>query len=257
MLEYPLARERRSGFDLIAVQNHLIDAQWTLNVQYKAIAQEKQRLIAGKKSYHLTWFRRRMAQLDKYLKAITSTIGIGKVIGDGYAWIFYRDDVALIEQHLSQQRQPHLSLGVGGIGDRALDLARIADVHGHDFDPERWCHRLDRSKLTGAGGNGGIAKDRRPRHIRGDLLQQLKPLTADAVFEYGETSGVAARPRQARYEAGAHWINHHYEYERHCARDPQERCDGRSAGGNYDVRRQGEQFAGGLSTRSASLAPQR
>ena len=108
------------GRDLVAVQNELISAQWMLNVQYRAIVQEKERLIAGKQKYQGTWFSRRMARLDHYLKAIKSAIGIGKTIGDGYAWIFYHHDVHLIEQHFRRQPQTNLPPGVGGIGERAF-----------------------------------------------------------------------------------------------------------------------------------------
>lgn len=108
------------GRDLVAVQNELISAQWMLNVQYRAIVQEKERLIAGKQKYQGTWFSRRMARLDHYLKAIKSAIGIGKTIGDGYAWIFYHHDVHLIEQHFRRQPQTDLPPGVGGIGERAF-----------------------------------------------------------------------------------------------------------------------------------------
>ena len=52
-------------------------------------------------------------------------------------------------------------------------------------------------------GVGGIPKDRHARHARRDLLEQLQPFSAQAVFELHKTGGVAARPRQAIDEAGA------------------------------------------------------
>jgi hypothetical protein len=53
-----------------------------------------------------------------------------------------------------------------------------------------------------AGPYGGISKNRRPRHAWRDLLEQLQPFAAHAVFEQHETGGVAARPCQAVDEAG-------------------------------------------------------
>ena len=50
---------------------------------------------------------------------------------------------------------------------------------------------------------GGIAKDRRSRHARRDLFEQLQPFSAQAVLERRETGGVAAWLRQARDETGA------------------------------------------------------
>jgi hypothetical protein len=61
-----------------------------------------------------------MAQLDTYLKILKGEIGSAKVIGDGYAWIFYRTDDHLIDEHLKRQRQTNLPPGVGGIGERAF-----------------------------------------------------------------------------------------------------------------------------------------
>ncbi|MHC4049182.1 hypothetical protein [Bradyrhizobium sp. 25ACV] len=119
-----------NGADLLAVQKRLIDAQWILQDQYKAVTQEKQRLIARKVTYQPAWFSRRMAQLDGYLKAITSAMGIGKVIGDGFAWIFYHNDVPLIEQHLYRQRQTLLPPGVGGIGERAF-VEKLQGLNRH------------------------------------------------------------------------------------------------------------------------------
>ena len=43
---------------------------------------------------------------------------------------------------------------------------------------------------------GWIPKDCRSRHARRDLLEQLQPFPAHAVFKLHKTGGVAARPRQ-------------------------------------------------------------
>ena len=39
------------------------------------------------------------------------------------------------------------------------------------------------AELADPGGDGGIPKDRRPRHAGRDLLEQLQPFPAQAVFE--------------------------------------------------------------------------
>ena len=63
----------------------------------------------------------------------------------------------------------------------------------------------------------GIPKDRRSRHTRRDLLEQLQPFPAQAVFERHETGGVAAGPRQAIDQAGADRIDDDREHDRHGA----------------------------------------
>jgi hypothetical protein len=65
------------------------------------------------------------------------------------------------------------------------------------------CLKNISGELADAGGDGGIAKHRRPRDAWRDLLEQLQPLPAQTVFELHEAGGVAARPRQAFHEAGA------------------------------------------------------
>jgi hypothetical protein len=112
--------QKDHGQQLIECQSKLIEALWILDAQYRAVSSEKKRLIDKKNSYVATWFARRMAQLDTYLKILTGEIGSAKVIGDGYAWIFYRTDEHLIDEHLKRQRQINLPPGVGGIGERAF-----------------------------------------------------------------------------------------------------------------------------------------
>jgi hypothetical protein len=61
---------------------------------------------------------------------LKSEIGSAKVIGDGYAWIFYRNDEDLIDQHLKCQRQINLPPGIGGIGERAF-AEKLQGLNGH------------------------------------------------------------------------------------------------------------------------------
>ena len=91
-------------------------------------------------------------------------------------------------------------------------------------------------------GYGGIPKDRRSRHARRDLLEQLQPFPAQAVFELHKAGGVAARPRQAIDEAGADRIGDDREHDRHGAGRLQQRRHGRGASGQDDVRRERDQF---------------
>ena len=109
---------------------------------------------------------------------------------------------------------------------------------------------------------GGIPKDRRSRHARRDLLEQLQPFPADAVFEIHETGGVAARPRQAVDEAGADRIgDDDREHDRHGAGRLQQRRHGRGAMGQNDVRRERDQFrrvsanVGGIGCGPAGVDP--
>ena len=92
------------------------------------------------------------------------------------------------------------------------------------------------------GGKGGTLKHRNTRHARHDLLEQLQPFPAQAEFERHESGGVAARPRQAVDEAGAHWIDDDREHDRHGASRLEQRPHGRGALGQNDIRRERDQF---------------
>ncbi|TGS18270.1 hypothetical protein EN833_15125 [Mesorhizobium sp. M4B.F.Ca.ET.190.01.1.1] len=97
-----------------------------LDHTYRRIKAEQERLIGRKTSYTPAWFARRIAKLDLYLKAIKEAIGIGRGIGDGFAWIFYQAERELLDEHAKEQRQLLLPPAVGGIGE----LAFIAKMQG-------------------------------------------------------------------------------------------------------------------------------
>src|SRR5262249_42758383 len=90
--------------------------------------------------------------------------------------------------------------------DTGLDFAGVADVDWAQLHSERWRYGLDGPPHTDAGRDGRIAKDRRARQARRDLLEHLQQFPANAVFEHGKAGGIAARPRQARDEASPYRI---------------------------------------------------
>jgi len=101
-------------------QIRLTKAFVKLDATYRAIKTEKDRLIEKKSRFQPSWFSARMGRLDLYLKAIKEALGIARSLGDGFAWIFYRDEDALLEAHAREQRQLLLPPNVGGLGERAF-----------------------------------------------------------------------------------------------------------------------------------------
>ena len=88
----------------------------------------------------------------------------------------------------------------------------------------------------------GIPKDRHSRHVRRDLLEQLQPFRAHAVFEI--VKPVALPPGRARLATkpaptGSSDVR---EHDRHGAGRLQQRRHGRAASGQNDVRRERDQF---------------
>lgn len=105
---------------LVDFQTRLTKAFVNLDGTYRAIKAEKNRLIERKRRYRPTWFSARMKKLDLYLTAVKEALGIGRSLGDGFAWIFYRNEGALLEAHAREQRQLLLPPNVGGVGERAF-----------------------------------------------------------------------------------------------------------------------------------------
>ena len=91
-----------------------------------------------------------------------------------------------------------------GCSDGAVDLGRVSHVDRTQLHAERRRHGLDRAQLADAGRYGRIPKDRRSRHARRDLLEQLQPFRTDAEFELGKSGGVAARHVREHAPAAGH-----------------------------------------------------
>src|SRR5262249_8316903 len=79
-------------------------------------------------------------------------------------------------------------------------------------------------------------------YSRRDLLEQLQPFGADAIFEHRKTSRVATRLRQARDIAAAHWIGRVHKYDRERAARLLKRAHHRAAVSEDNIRRQLNQF---------------
>ena len=93
------------------------------------------------------------------------------------------------DQIAMNERQPacrHDQAAAGGAREGrncAFDLGGVAHVDRANLHPERGCRGLDSAPLARTGRLGGIPKDRRSRHARRDLLEQVQPFRAIAVLE--------------------------------------------------------------------------
>ena len=85
---------------------------------------------------------------------------------------------------------------------------------------------------------------RRARHAGRDLLEQLQPFRAQAVFELGEAGDVAAWPRDALDETGADRIDGLREHDRHRAGGLPHGSHDVAAGSQDHVRGERGQFRG-------------
>jgi hypothetical protein len=103
--------------DFHSFQATLCLAMMRLETLYRQIHEEKRHLIDRKQSVSTTWFAKRMKTLDGYADSITRTVSIGKVIGDGFAWLFYQLESDLLFEHHKHEPVFHLPIGDGGLGE--------------------------------------------------------------------------------------------------------------------------------------------
>lgn len=115
--------------DILNFQGELIKAVSNLELLSTAIKTELKCLRARKVRLSLRYYETRSAVLDRYDKALADTLAIGRAIGDSFAWFFYENDRALIQEHLKHDRQVTLPVGVGGLGER-LFVSSIRGLGG-------------------------------------------------------------------------------------------------------------------------------
>src|SRR5215468_5331178 len=132
--------------------------------------------------------------------------------------------------------------GARQIRDAALDLAGIARVERTNLHAQERSHRLNRAQLPAPGGDARVANNRRAAHAGRNLLEQLEPFAAHAVYDARKSGRVAARPRQARDEAAADRIAGIHEHDREGTGFSVQRHQARGAADQNDVRGERDQF---------------
>src|SRR5262245_61697995 len=126
--------------------------------------------------------------------------------------------------------------------DGLLDLLGDANVDWAYVYPNRWRGGLNDGELADPGSQRRISQHCGARDAWGDLLQQLRPFRTETVLELHKAGDVAARPCQARDQAGADRIGGTRKHNRHGSGCLQQRLHRRCAAGHDDVGRKRHQF---------------
>jgi hypothetical protein len=103
---------------LQSFQPMLCDVLFNLSNGYRKILQERKHLISRKQKVSSSWFSKRQNLLTSRQEAIVKAGGIGRTMGDSFAWLFYRNDLNLLEQHLKHIETSHMPPGFGGLGEK-------------------------------------------------------------------------------------------------------------------------------------------
>jgi hypothetical protein len=94
------------------------------------------------------------------------------------------DQIAIKCSSTHRHDQPAIG-GAREFRDLAFHFRDIERIDRTHFHPERRRYGLDHGELADPGPSGGIPNDRRPRHVRRDLLEQFHPFCGEAVFQIG------------------------------------------------------------------------
>jgi hypothetical protein len=76
------------------------------------------------------WFVGRLKALDEYQTALRHAMGIGRALGDAFAWFFYQRSNQLLAEHLRSPRLVNFPSGSGGEGELAI-VRKMPTFGGH------------------------------------------------------------------------------------------------------------------------------
>ncbi|MEE9913196.1 MAG: hypothetical protein K4571_15900 [Deltaproteobacteria bacterium] len=99
-------------------QPMLSDTLFDLSYGYRKISQERMHLISKKHEFSSAWFSKRQKLLASHQEAIVQADAIGRTMGDSFAWLFYMNDLDLLEQHLKHVETNQMPPGFGGLGEK-------------------------------------------------------------------------------------------------------------------------------------------
>jgi hypothetical protein len=105
------------GPAILGFQPTLASALFRLDDGYRQLIQAQKLTISKKAGVKEEAFRKRMRAISEDLTALARTMKIGRNIGDAFAWIFIKEDQAMIEKHFHHPPNPHTPPGIGGRGE--------------------------------------------------------------------------------------------------------------------------------------------
>ncbi|MCR6479677.1 hypothetical protein NU688_26210 [Variovorax sp. ZS18.2.2] len=98
-------------------QPRLGEALARLSSLHREIEKEKEKSILRNRLRKTKQSVVRLRFLAKQQMVLAQAISVGKTIGDGFAWFFYREDRQYLAKHLTEQEQLHVPSGIGGFAE--------------------------------------------------------------------------------------------------------------------------------------------
>jgi hypothetical protein len=113
------------GFQIV-----LSEALRALVVMYNRLNQEQKQVVSRKGRVSKSWFLERLRAIARYQNAVDQAISTGKILGDGFAWMFYSEERDYLAEHWQHPPIPHIPGGSGGIGELEI-IKRIRVYKDH------------------------------------------------------------------------------------------------------------------------------
>jgi hypothetical protein len=126
----PSSEPKKMNEALFSFQPLLAKAIHTLDNLHLQIKRHERDAISKKKTIWARTFAARLKLLAFYDKVVVETLGIGKTLGDAFAWFFYMDDKELLAKHLQHEFVKHTPGGPGGRGELAF-IQNLQVSNGH------------------------------------------------------------------------------------------------------------------------------
>lgn len=107
----------KNGQSLIDFQPDLASCMLKIMNTYQKICSDEKALIDDKNSYEKSVFSKIMSNYANEKRIIKKLLSIGKALGDGFAWFFYRNSKPQLRKHLVHESNGLFSGGIGGAGE--------------------------------------------------------------------------------------------------------------------------------------------
>lgn len=115
---------------IIDFQPPLADALYQIEHLKQRIHRDRRLLIGRKQSLNASWFSRSMKATASMLEQLDDLAGLGRRLGDAYAWWFYSQSRDLLERHFEHPRTDQSPPGVGGLGE-VIFISSIRHFEGN------------------------------------------------------------------------------------------------------------------------------
>ena len=115
---------------LITFQPDLASCMLNIMNYYHQLCSDEQKYIDEKASYQREEFSELMSGIATKRKALKKLISIGKLLGDGFAWFFYRNSTPQLRKHLEHSTNGLFPNGIGGEGEVEF-IKRNQNIDGY------------------------------------------------------------------------------------------------------------------------------